>query len=209
MYNVDPPTRAELPTSRQLIRSTILAILAAAAILVTLVLPAEYAIDPTGIGRALGLAEMGEIKQQLAREAEEDRQRDRQISPERRSSLPGVLGALFIRPAFAQAAPQAKSDEMSIVLKPGEGGEIKLEMKKGNKATYAWTATGVVNYDLHGDASGKETSYKKGRGVAKDEGSFTAQFDGHHGWFWRNRGSKDVTVTVRANGDFAEMKRMM
>ncbi len=210
MYNLDTPTRAELPTSRQLIRSTVLAVIAAAAILVTLVLPAEYAIDPTGIGRMLGLAEMGQIKQQLAKEAEEDRRRDRgEVVPERRSSLPGILGALFIRPAFAQAVPQAKSDEMSIVLKPGEGGEIKLEMKKGAKATYAWTATGMVNYDLHGDASGKETSYKKGRGVAKDEGTLAAQFDGHHGWFWRNRGSKDVTVTVRASGDFAEMKRMM
>ena len=41
MYNTDIPTRAELPTSRQLIRSTVIAMLAAAAILVTIVLPAE------------------------------------------------------------------------------------------------------------------------------------------------------------------------
>jgi len=58
MYNTDIPTRAELPTSAQLLRSTVIAIVAAAAILVSIVLPAEYAIDPTGIGRMLGLAEM-------------------------------------------------------------------------------------------------------------------------------------------------------
>lgn len=34
-----PPARAELPTTRQLLRSTIIAIFAAAAILVTIVLP--------------------------------------------------------------------------------------------------------------------------------------------------------------------------
>ena len=76
MYNTDIPTRAELPTSRQLLRSTVIAVVAAAAILVTIVLPAEYAIDPTGIGRALGLTEMGEIKSQLAKEAEADALRD-------------------------------------------------------------------------------------------------------------------------------------
>ncbi|WP_246047586.1 hypothetical protein [Hankyongella ginsenosidimutans] len=65
MYNTDIPTRAELPTSAQLLRSTVIAIVAAAAILVTIVLPAEYAIDPTGVGRALGLAEMGRSRPSL------------------------------------------------------------------------------------------------------------------------------------------------
>ena len=53
MYNSDIPTRAELPTSAQLLRSTAIAIVAAAGILVTIVLPAEYAIDPTGIGKMM------------------------------------------------------------------------------------------------------------------------------------------------------------
>ena len=34
--------------------------------------PSEYGIDPTGLGGLLGLAEMGEIKSQLAEEAEAD-----------------------------------------------------------------------------------------------------------------------------------------
>ena len=50
MYNEDIPTRAQLPTSRQLIRSTIIAITSAVAILVAVILPAEYAIDPSGLG---------------------------------------------------------------------------------------------------------------------------------------------------------------
>lgn len=73
MYNTDLPTRAELPSTGKLIRSTLVAAVVAVALLVTVVLPAEYAIDPTGAGRLLGLTEMGEIKQQLAEEAELDR----------------------------------------------------------------------------------------------------------------------------------------
>lgn len=215
MYNTDLPTRAELPTSKQLLRSTIIAIVAAAAILVSIVLPAEYAIDPTGIGRALGLAEMGEIKTQLAREAEQDRaggkQSDAQPKPDQRSSLiERVFAGLLIKPAAAQTAPAGRSDQMTITLKPGEATEIKLAMKKGAKVEYTWTAAGgVVNFDMHGDGSGQQTSYEKGRGEASAKGVLEAAFDGNHGWFWRNRDKADVTVTLRTNGTYSDIKRMM
>ena len=48
-----------------LIRSTLIAAGAAGAILVLFWLPAEYGIDPTGVGALTGLTEMGEIKQQI------------------------------------------------------------------------------------------------------------------------------------------------
>ena len=72
MYNSDTPSQAELPSSNQLIKSTILAAIAAIVILFTVVLPAEYGIDPTGVGKLLRLTEMGQIKQQLAEEAAAD-----------------------------------------------------------------------------------------------------------------------------------------
>lgn len=48
-----------------LLRSTLKAGGVAAAVLTLFYLPAEYGVDPTGIGGLLGLTEMGEIKQQL------------------------------------------------------------------------------------------------------------------------------------------------
>lgn len=56
-------------TSGGLIRSTLMAGGAALAILTFFWLPAEYGIDPTGVGGLMGLTEMGAIKQQLAGEA--------------------------------------------------------------------------------------------------------------------------------------------
>ena len=56
------PDLAELPTIGQLNQATILAVGVAAALLVTTILPAEYGIDPTGIGSVLGLTEMGRVK---------------------------------------------------------------------------------------------------------------------------------------------------
>ena len=59
MYNTDRPNREELPSTAKLIRSTIIAAIVALVLLVTVVMPAEYALDPTGAGRVLGLTEMG------------------------------------------------------------------------------------------------------------------------------------------------------
>ena len=62
MYNTETPKDINLPSSARLIKSTVLALVSAGVVLVTCVLPAEYAIDPTGIGKVLGLTKMGEIK---------------------------------------------------------------------------------------------------------------------------------------------------
>lgn len=227
MYNSDIPTRAELPSSAQLLRSTAIAIVAAAGILVTIVLPAEYAIDPTGIGRMLKLTEMGEIKTQLAAEAAADRLKDAPPTPaqpaptpgtpapDQRSGLLTTLAGLFISPAQAgervDLAQTEKSDETVITLEPTKGAEYKLTMIKGAKVTFDWSVKdGVVNYIMHGTpgAGAKETTYKEGRAVGGDQGVLTADYDGGHGWFWRNRGTKPVTIILRTKGAYAEIKRM-
>ncbi|MBJ6127852.1 transmembrane anchor protein [Microvirga splendida] len=222
MYNTDMPTRAQLPTSAQLLRSTVIAAGVAAALLITVVLPSEYGIDPTGAGRALGLTEMGEIKTQLAEEAEADRARDQAgqtpaapvapstPAPEQRSSLLGSIFAQLVIGSARAQTPAARSQEISVTLQPGEGTEVKADMKQGAKLTYSWKVEGgTVNHDTHGAGpGGKEVSYSKGRGVPGDEGEITAGFDGGHGWFWRNRGSAPVTVKLNATGDFGSLKHM-
>jgi len=214
MYNSDLPTRAELPTSGQLLRSTFIALATAAVLLVTAVLPAEYGIDPTGAGQALGLKQMGDIKVQLYQEAEDDAAADaKKAKPDQRSSLWGaIFSELAIGTAHAQAATPARTDETKVTLKPGEGVEYKMVMKKDAKVTYSWKVEGgKVNHDTHGEPHNNNPdatkSYKKDRGVSGDEGVLTAAFDGNHGWFWRNRGSAPVTVTLKTSGDYAEIKR--
>jgi hypothetical protein len=221
MYNTDLPTRAELPSSKQLLRSTAIAVVAAAGILVTIVLPAEYGIDPTGIGRPLGLTQMGEIKTQLAAEAAADRAASQPqpppatvapARPDQRSSLLGTaMARLFIGSAAAQAAPAARNDETTISLRPNQGLEVKLDMRQGTRVTYTWSATGPVNFDLHGEPPNPPRnfshSYRNGRGSSGEQGDFTAAFDGTHGWFWRNRSGRDVTVTLRTSGDYQRIIR--
>lgn len=204
MFNAQKPSLDELPSSAQLIRSTVIAAVSAVAILVTVVLPAEYGIDPTRIGGVLGLTEMGELKTQLAEEAEADRQMD-QAAGEQSRLLNDVFG-LFVGTAHAQEA-ETWRDETTFTLEPGDTAEWKLVMEEGQTAQYRMLVEGGrVNFDLHGHGGGESVTYEKGRGSTGDEGEIVAEFDGEHGWFWRNRDDVASTVTIQVRGEYAEFK---
>ena len=204
MFNAKKPSLDELPSSAQLIRSTAIAAASAVAILVTVVLPAEYNIDPTGIGGVLGLSEMGEIKAQLAEEAEADRLLE--IEAEEQSSLMNDIFGLFVGTAYAQEA-EVWRDETTFTLAPGDSAEWKLVMEEGQTVEYRMLVDGGrVNFDMHGHGGGQSVTYEKGRGSTGDEGEIIAAFDGEHGWFWRNRDSQPATVTVQVRGEYAEFK---
>lgn len=206
MYNAPKPDLKDLPSTASLRRSTIAAGIAAIVIAVTVYLPAEHGTDPTGMGRVLGLTEMGEIKQQLAREAAEDHQSGSIGNAP--LSLFATIGNAIIGTAHAHSDGHSWDDQVSLTLQPGEGKEIKLVMKKGDAVEFAWVAEGGrLNYDLHGDGKGHETSYIRGRGVEGHEGRLIAAFDGNHGWFWRNRDRKPVTMTLSIRGQYSDIKR--
>jgi hypothetical protein len=44
--------------------------------------------------------------------------------------------------------------------------------------------------------------------TSSDTGEFKAEFDGYHGWFWRNRNSKAVTVILETDGQYIQIKRL-
>ncbi|WP_426130876.1 transmembrane anchor protein [Pararhizobium sp. PWRC1-1] len=218
MFNSQAPAPGDLPSSKQLVKSTVIAAAAAAVILVTIVLPSEYGIDPTGTGSVLGLTEMGEIKTQLAEEAEDDRQKAQEVkSPAATSGTVPQQGSSLMDRLFRELvagtahAQEMRQDKMSVTLKPGEATEIKLTMSKGAKATYVWTAEGgVVNFDMHADGDGGETtSYEKGRATPTESGEMEAAFDGKHGWFWRNRTAADVTIILKTSGAYSDIKKVM
>jgi nucleoid-associated protein YgaU len=214
MYNTDMPTRAELPTSARLIRSTAIAFVTAVVLLVTVVMPADYGIDPTGIGRVLNLTEMGEIKKDLAAEAAAD---DAALAAggAAAAAAPAVQSTTTAAPVVSAApAPVAAvaavvwRDETPVTLEPGAGIEIKLTMKEGDKALFDWAVQGgVVNFDTHGESFPRSISYEKGRGVASKQGELVAAFSGKHGWFFRNRGDAPVTVLLKTAGTYSEIDR--
>ena len=208
MYNSKVPAETELPSTSQLIKSTVIAATVALALLITVVLPAEYGIDPTGVGSALGLKKMGEIKTSLEAEAQADAAKESKAE----SSAPAAEQIPAVdAPAAASANSAVKKETATVTLQPDQGAEIKAVMKKGAKIEYKWiTSGGKANFDVHADSRAlkiKYHNYEKGSEEAK-QGTIIAAFDGSHGWFWRNRTKKPLTVSLEVTGDFEELKRV-
>ncbi len=185
MRNMNIPETAELPTMAKLIESTIIAICTAALILVTVVLPAEYGIDPTGAGEAIGLLKMGEIKVSLAEEtAAENTSAKNAFKNDKESQQETETEVRTSDVAATEEANGTRTDERTLTLSPNQGREIKLVMKKGAQANYSWsTSGGRANFDAHADSKALKIdyhSYEKGS-LERNEGILEAAFDGHHG----------------------------
>ena len=204
---IHAPAIDELPSKGQLNRATLVAAGVAAVVLVTTVLPAEYGIDPTGIGRVLGLTPMGEMKRDAAAAP------DAAAEPEAPAQA-ADNGDILLDEEPASTAPAAGGSvgRVQLTLAPGQGEEVKATMNAGDEFTYDWSTGGpVIRFELHGEpipAKGDEfTSFEKGSSAGA-KGKFRAPFNGTHGWYWRNNTDAPVTVTVSATGTFQKFAKV-
>jgi len=179
--DVSTPTA---PSGKKLLIGSVAALAAAGVGVVGFVLPAEFGIDPLGIGNALGLTELSEPGLN-----------EEQIRGNKRV---GVL-ALSDQPP----QPEAWSDRWQITLRPYEAIELKYTLAEKALLDFSWTATAPLYYDLHshpfdgGDALTETYSLDT---LSQMHGRYVAQFTGLHGWYWQNRTMSDVTLTIQAAG---------
>jgi hypothetical protein len=156
-----------------LIKSTGVALIFAIVVLISIILPAEYNIDPTGIGEKLGLT---------------------------------ALATPLIN-SDVNKAPNQSSDRIDVIVPAGRGVEFKFSMQKFQKMTYEWNTDGELLYfDLHGEPEGDTTGYFESYAIAtltEMKGSFTAPFSGVHGWYWKNKSSSPVSVSLKVEGEYA------
>ena len=189
-----------LPTVSQLIKATALALLVAGVILVTAVLPAEHGIDPTGMGKMLGLTKLSGSGETVV------------PPPAPSAATPSPL-ATSATPTPAATVKKStvpyRSEEMELTLQPDEGAEIKTAMRGGEQFVFVWSAPGgKLDFDMHGErpnAGDQFTSYWKGQQQASAQGTFIAPFDGSHGWYWRNRNTQPVTIKLSVSGFFDKL----
>jgi hypothetical protein len=189
-------TTESLPTLPQLGKATGAALAVAALILTVAVLPAEYGIDPLGAGKLLGLTRLNAGAKKEA-----------DVVPPLPLAGAGTPapGTIASASPVARTAAALRSDEMTVTLKPGEGAEVKALMRKGEHVVFSWATDGApVKADMHGEpehAKANEfTTYWKEPQQTGAQGTFTAGFDGIHGWFWRNKGAQPVTIKVKVSG---------
>lgn len=195
MNDISNINKDGLPSTKSLIKATIAALAGSAVILVTAILPAEYGIDPTGVGKALGL---NVLSQAQAAEV---------VSTP--ASKPMNLLASNDGP-LRKAVAAPRTNTMTLTLLPNQGAEMKSPMNEGDSFVFSWkTDGGLVYFDMHGEppnpAKDEFTSYWVGKDQQQASGNFTAPFEGTHGWYWQNTGTAPVTITLTTNGFYGDL----
>ena len=183
-------TQSELEQVRTGARERILvavgaALLVAGLALVVAVLPAEFGIDPTGVGRRLGLLALSDLKGQVA-----------QFERTKGATTDADIPVPDERPL--------QEEKTQFELAPHEFVEYKYRLEKGQTLLYSWQATAAVNVEFHAEPDGAPTgyaeSYEKRNGVQSASGTLHAPFAGIHGWYWENTTDAPVTVALSSAG---------
>jgi len=162
-----------------------IALLVAGAALVIAVLPAEFGVDPTGIGRRLGLLALADVKSQVA-------------------SFQQSNGSVAATSIVTGTDRTLREETVDFKLAPHEFVEYKYRLDKGQALLYSWHATAAVNLEFHaepdGAPKGYAETYEKRNGVERASGTLMAPFAGIHGWYWENPTDREVIVTLSSAG---------
>ncbi|MES2933566.1 MAG: hypothetical protein V4805_08775 [Pseudomonadota bacterium] len=188
---------ASTASKSDLMRGIGIAAVLASIILMVAVLPAEYGIDPTGIGQALGLKNLSGSPAPAVNTGK--------IMPVA-DAAPASTGTI----ASKQTVPY-RTDTREVVLQAGQGLEVKTLLAKGATLIYSWkTSDGAkIDHDFHGEPVNAQNnefeSYIEDKGISQSQGSVIAPFTGTHGWYWYNPSKSAVTVMLQASGFYTEM----
>jgi hypothetical protein len=177
-------SQPDTPSKAKIAAAAAAAAVVAAVVLITAVLPAEYGIDPLGVGGVLGLVNLSTAE-----------------------GAPAGAAPLAIESGVNVPQPNVyKVDAQDFALLPGEGFEFKYWMEKGAVMVYSWKADGVLEFEFHGEPDVKpndeyyESYVLDQAGKTEASGSFTAPSTGVHGWYWKNNGEKEVTFRLTSAG---------
>jgi hypothetical protein len=190
MANSTDPLPQNISSARALVKATSIALLAAAALLATVILPAEYGIDPLGTGRLLGLTSL----------AAPSATQPPVPPPQGEVLAPVATGAVGLYPG------PFKVDAREFVLGPYEYVEYKYHLAQNATMLFSWTASGDIVHDMHGDPDGAPPSAAQSYDKLprrEADGSFTAPFSGIHGWYWENPGGDTISIRVVTAGFYA------
>lgn len=195
------------PSAKSLWTATAAAAVVAAVITTLFILPAEYGLDPTGVGKLTGLTAIAQAGDPDAQMQEvQPQQTQAQQSPA--SGEGNLLAGAALSPVTKQDS-ELKSKTMELTLQPGKGAELKAKMQKGQSIVFSWSSNNApLLVDMHGEEvnakADEYTSYWLDRSQSTGSGNFVAPFDGTHGWYWKNKGTEPVVVSVTIHGFFAD-----
>jgi hypothetical protein len=100
-------------------------------------------------------------------------------------------------------------DTITITLPAKAEKEYKLQLANDATLEYSWqTNKGKLFFDFHGEPKGDTTGYFKSflkSTKAHAKGTLTTEFEGTHGWYWKNDNSHPVIITLNIAGEYKRL----
>lgn len=159
---------------RTLVIASVLAILVAVIVFVIAILPAEYNIDPTGLGQKMGLT-------QLAQTAEPAKPKAPEVAGYQRDEITieipahGELEYKFFLPA---------------------SGKLAYEWRTAGNKIYS-----DFHGEPEGDQTGYYESYAITT-TNEASGLVTVPYAGSHGWYWKNESDEAISINLTTSGAY-------
>jgi hypothetical protein len=162
-------------------------------IVVGAIMPAEYNVDPLGLGKLTGLSRLW--------------------APDAKTFAGG--GAPLYHASEAPRAIHVADIPLGAAGWDEAALEYKVRMSPGESILYRWSARELdgspaaapVEFDMHGHdvvdegVSPTVVDYAKGEALAQ-AGSLTAPMDGIFGWYFRNTGDDPLMIRLEVEGYF-------
>ncbi len=203
MTEKSPLADTQLPSSRRLLASTLAAVFVATILLVTIVLPAQYGIDPTGAGRLMGLTALSSAGTRTLEIT--DVIGGNEVIRTVEISDAGEPTPLPNPAVFQRGTGPTRTDTLQVPIGPNEETEIKVILSSGKMILFSWEVDrGDIYSDYHGHdpalGSAFWVRYREQQAGSGGDGSLVAPFDGEHGWYWVNYNELPVVVTLTVTG---------
>ena len=95
---------------------------------------------------------------------------------------------------------------MDLYLFPSRMVEYKYQLEGGATMMYTWTSDAPIYFDMHNVPEGRpiteSTRIEDGEGT-RQHGLYTAPYTGLHGWYWENKGTEPITITLKTAGFYS------
>jgi len=168
-------------SKKTLLKATAFAAVLAVIVFFVAILPAEFGTDPTGLGKMMRLT---------------------QLSGQTSTAQAATTQVASTKPTLSD-----QEDSVDISIPAGKGLEYKFYLVGGDAMRYGWSTKGgeLLYFDFHGEPQGDTTGYFESYTISTANnvrGSFTASFEGSHGWYWKNKGQTDIVVTLQTEGSY-------
>lgn len=168
------------------------------AFLFIVVLPLLYGIDPTGLGKVVGIN--GRLLSSNNVTIAQSQARDNS------KSVGTIISSPLPPPTVVESSSEEAKDTVTLTIPPKQEREYRLLMERDSTLDYSWSTDGKPIYtELRGERLEKSKGEVKNFAAITDNkasGFFIVPFAGKFGWRWQNKSDHPITVLLTTKGAY-------